>query len=163
MIKQTSVTNILKKTAEYWPESYQGISPEILRIHRISHYLHTNLITVLKEYGLQPAEFSVLETLRKEPKPHCLTPTQLSKTMLFSSGGLTKVLNRLIENDLIIRLENPNDNRGKLVQLTKVGAALISEVIIKLHHEEHKKINKLSINEKKQLDKLLEKMLNCLE
>jgi DNA-binding MarR family transcriptional regulator len=163
MIKQTSVTNILKKTAEHWPESYQGISPEILRIHRLSHYLHANLTTVLKKHGLQPADFSVLETLRKEPMPYCLTPTLLSKTMLFSSGGLTKVLNRLIENDLIFRLDNPDDNRGKLVQLTKNGAELIAQVIVELHYEEHKKLNKLTDYEKSQLDQLLEKMLNCFE
>jgi DNA-binding MarR family transcriptional regulator len=163
MIKQTSVTNILKKTEDNWPESYREISPEILRIHRISHYLHTNLTNVLKNYHLQPADFSVLETLRKEPAPHCLTPTQLSKTMLFSSGGLTKVLNRLIENELILRLDNPNDNRGKLVQLTQLGATLIAQVIVSLHDAEHKKTNKLSINEKIQLNQLLEKMLNCFE
>ena len=163
MIKRTPVSEILIKTKNNWPDSNEGLSPEILRIHRISTYLHHNLEQVLSHYTIQPAEFSVLETLRKETQPHCLTPTELSTAMLFSSGGLTKVLNRLNVAGLIIRIDNPNDKRGRLVQLTETGQRLIDKIIVELHTDEQKRMSILSENEKAQLNTLLAKIINVWE
>jgi len=163
MTKQTTVSSILQKTAQNWPESSHGISPEILRIHRIRDYLHGDLTQVLALFKLQAAEFGVLETLRKEIHPHCLTPTSLANTMLFSSGGLTKVLNRLDNAGLITRIDNFEDKRGKLVQLTQSGSDLINKVIVELHSEEQQKMAVLSTAEKQLLNELLHKMLGVWE
>ncbi|MEG3756230.1 MarR family transcriptional regulator [Psychromonas arctica] len=163
MTEQTSIANVLAKTKTNWPESNSQISPEILRIHRISAHCQQNLSLVLNPYGLQVAEFSVLETLRKEKFPYCLTPTELSRAMLFSSGGLTKVLNRMDTAGLIIRIENPNDKRGKLVQLSESGQTLIGEIIVKLHTTEQQKFNVLNLEEKEQLNYLLNKILRVWE
>jgi len=145
MTEQTSIANVLAKTKANWPESNSQISPEILRIHRISAHCQQNLSLVLSPYGLQVAEFSVLETIRKEKLPYSLTPTELSRAMLFSSGGLTKVLNRMDKAGLIQRIENPNDKRGKLVQLSESGQKLIN------------------LEEKEQLNYLLNKILRVWE
>lgn len=163
MSKRHPVNSVLKKTAENWPGSNQGISPEILRIHRVHEYLHHNLCEVLVDFGLQAADFGALETLRKEPPPHCLSPTDLSSAMLFSSGGLTKVLNRLTHAGYIERLENPEDKRGKLVQLTDAGKELIERVIEVLHQQEREKMSVLSDAEKLELNKLLNKVLAVWE
>ncbi|WP_409439543.1 MarR family winged helix-turn-helix transcriptional regulator [Psychromonas sp. GE-S-Ul-11] len=163
MSKQSSIANVLAKTKANWPESNNQISPEILRIHRVSAYCQQNLSLVLEPYGLQVAEFSVLETLRKEKPPYCLTPTELSSAMLFSSGGLTKVLNRMHTAGLIQRMDNPNDKRGKLVQLSESGQSLIGEVIVKLHNTEKQKFNVLNTEEKAQLNHLLNRILQVWE
>ncbi|MDO6469528.1 MarR family transcriptional regulator [Neptunomonas phycophila] len=163
MIKQTPVTQVLHKTEKNWPESHQEISPEILRIYRINDYLRQNVQIVLDNFGLQAADFAVLETLRKEPAPHCLTPTELSTAMLFSSGGLTKVLHRMTNVGYITRIHNPHDKRGKLVQLTESGGTLINEVIVKLHSQEQSIMTALSTHEKTALNQLLEKLLNVWE
>ncbi|CAH0529679.1 MarR family winged helix-turn-helix transcriptional regulator [Vibrio hippocampi] len=159
MKKSDSVARILTKTQDHWPESAAQITPAILRMHRIHTYLHKNLERVLVPYQLQAADFSVLETLRKEAPPHCLSPTQLYSAMLFSSGGLTKVLGRLQQADLIQRLDNPSDKRSKLVQLTACGKQLIDQVIINLHISEQPAINTLSKQEQQTLDSLLTKLL----
>jgi len=160
MSKQKSITSILTKTAENWPESNQNISPEILKIHRIREHLQQNLNKVVERYGLQSADFGALETLRKEPAPHCLSATELSHSMLFSSGGLTKLLNRITDAGFVVRVNNPQDKRGKLVQLTEKGNALIGKVIVELHQQEQEKMAFLSENEKAALNGLLNKILD---
>ncbi|MFT6925708.1 MAG: DNA-binding MarR family transcriptional regulator [Psychromonas sp.] len=160
MSKQKSITSILKNTAENWPESNQNISPEILKIHRIHQHLQQNLNKTVESYGLQPADFGALETLRKEPPPHCLSATELSQSMVFSSGGLTKLLNRITAAGFIERVDNPQDKRGKLVQLTEKGNALIGKVIVELHQQEQTKMAFLSENEKAALNVLLNKILD---
>ena len=163
MSKQETIANILKKVEENKPESFANYSPAILRIHRIHDYLHQNLAHIIEKYDLQHADFGVLGTLRREKPPYCLSPTELSHSMLFSSGGLTKVLNRVTNAGLIERIDNPEDKRSKLVQLTGTGKTLIEKVIDELHRSEQKKMTVLSKQEQQQLDTLLEKLLTVWE
>ncbi|MFS1437336.1 MarR family winged helix-turn-helix transcriptional regulator [Shewanella sp. 10N.286.48.A6] len=163
MPKPDSINQILQKSADNWPESFATISPSILRLHRIHTYLHHNMESVVKHHQLQAADFGVLETLRKEPAPFCLSPTQLYCAMLFSSGGLTKVLTRLTNAGLIVRLDNPEDKRSKLVQLSDKGKVLIEQVILELHQKEQRKMASLTVDEQQHLDALLKKLLGVWE
>lgn len=163
MIKQETVANILKTIEENWPQSAEKCSPAILRIHRIHDYHQQDLIKILEEYDLQRADFSVLAALRRQGEPCCLSPTELYRSMLFSSGGLTKVLCRVTTLGLIERIDNPEDKRSKLVRLTEPGKVLIDEIIQKLHNHEQEIIAVLSEQEQQQLNTLLEKLLTARE
>ncbi|MGF1757260.1 MarR family transcriptional regulator [Photobacterium sagamiensis] len=163
MSKQESVANILKKIEEHWPESFENYSPAILRMHRIHDYLQQNLAQVIEKYDLQRADFSVLATLRRGGEPYCLSPTELYCSMLFSSGGLTKVLGRITKAGLVERIDNPEDKRSKLVQLTESGKSLIDKIIQELHNSEQKKMAVLSGQEQDQLNTLMEKFLSAWE
>lgn len=163
MPKQETVANILKKIEQNWPESAEKCSPAILRIHRVYDHHQQDLIQIVDKYDLQRADFSVLAALRREGEPCCLSPTELYQSMLFSSGGLTKVLNRMTKSGLIERIDNPEDKRSKLVQLTGKGKALIDKVIQELHNLEQNRISVLSEQEQQQLNALLEKLLSVRE
>jgi len=163
MSKQETINNILKKVAENEADFYLDYTPDILRIHRIHDYLHQELFRIIEKYNLQEADFSVLGTLRREKSPYCLSPTELSHSMLFSSGGLTKVLIRVSDAGLIERIDNPEDKRSKLVKLTEKGKILIDKVIPELHRQERKKMSVLSAGEQQQLSLLLEKLLSAWE
>lgn len=163
MPKQETVANILKKIEQNWPQSAEKCSPAILRIHRVYDHHQQDLIKLIEKYDLQRADFSVLAALRREGEPFCLSPTELYRSMLFSSGGLTKVLNRIAKSGLIVRIDNPEDKRSKLVQLTDKGQALVDELIQELHTIEQEKISILSAQEQQQLNTLLEKLLSVRE
>lgn len=92
-----------------------------------------------------------------------MSPTQLYSAMLFSSGGLTKVLTRLQQAQLIQRLKNPQDKRSKLVQLTTKGQNLIDTVIVHLHATEQPFTDILTKDEQQTLDRLLTKLLEQWE
>jgi DNA-binding MarR family transcriptional regulator len=47
--------------------------------------------------------------LRRAGEPYALEPTQLMRTMMLSSGGTTKRLDRLADAGLIKREPDPND------------------------------------------------------
>lgn len=163
MSKQESIINVLENIKNRETALFSNYSPAILRLHRIHDYLHLDLDALLLEYKLQDADFGVLETLRRDSCSSCLSPTELSHAMLFSSGGLTKVLNRIEEAGLIIRIDNPADKRSKLVKLTEKGILLIDNVIEQLHASEKSKLAVLSKSEQQQLDALLEKFLKIWE
>ncbi|MGR5148062.1 MarR family winged helix-turn-helix transcriptional regulator [Photobacterium alginatilyticum] len=163
MSKQETVANILKKIEDNWPQSAEKCSPAILRLHRIHDYHQQDLIEILDQYDLQRADFSVLAALRRQGEPCCLSPTELYRSMLFSSGGLTKVLSRVTTLGLIERLDNPEDKRSKLVKLTEKGKELIDRIIQQLHNHEQEYVSVLSKEEQEQLNTLLEKLLTARE
>jgi DNA-binding MarR family transcriptional regulator len=161
--KQKTIANILKNLEKNKPELFAYYSPAILRIHRIHDHLHQGLLQILEKHALQYADFSVLATLNREKEPCCLSPTELSHAMLFSSGGLTKVLNRVTDAGLVERIDSPEDKRSKLVHLTEAGKTLINDIVHELHGFEREKIAVLSEQEQLQLDLLLEKLLSGWE
>lgn len=159
MIKRKSVKLVIESMDINWNDSGRTCVPVVLRLHRIHDHLHGVLDEILIDYNIQRADFGVLETLRRANSTYCLSPTQLYNEMLFSSGGLTKVLNRLVDQGYIKRIDNPKDKRSRLVQLTCDGKSLIEELIKKLHRNEQRFMSVLTLDEQKQLDILLEKAL----
>jgi len=88
-----------------------------------------------------------------------MTPTKLFSSILLSSGAMTNRLDRLEEMDLVRRLPDPKDRRGRLVELTAKGRRLVDRVVVDHLTKEHELIDPLSGSEQKQLAKLLRKLL----
>ena len=145
---------------ENWPECAITMSPTLLKMVRIQEMFKQQIESCVEANQLQHADFSVLATLRRSPAPYCLSPTVLYQSMLFSSGGLTKVLGRLVEAGLIERTENPDDKRSKLVKLNNNGKQLVENIMPQLHQQDKTLLAGLNNSETMQLDGLLEKLLN---
>jgi len=158
-----SINDILEAMSENWPQCADTVSPALLRLLRVSNLFHNKMETLVESHNLQRAEFSVLATLRRNPIPYCMSPTALYQSMIFSSGGLTKVLNRLNQAELIERVDNPEDKRSKLVRLTATGKQLIETVIPKLHQKERNILSVLSPDEQQQLDSFMRRILEAHE
>lgn len=80
---------------------------------------------VFARYGLDAGEFDVLSTLRRSGAPYALRPTELYRSLMISSGGLTDRLNRLVRSGMITRPPSPGDGRSLLVQLTDRGRTTV--------------------------------------
>lgn len=100
------------------------------RIKRLEVMLMRRLSANYKvNYQLSHWEFDVLATLRRAGKPYCLSPTVLFDSMMVSSGTMTNRLQHLEKKQLIERVDNPDDKRSLLVQLTTIGIDLIDRAV----------------------------------
>lgn len=81
--------------------------------------------------SLSFSDYDVLATLRRAGEPYELSPTELSRRVLLSSGGLTACLRRLETAELITRRGVPEDRRRLLASLTPKGFELIETFIDK--------------------------------
>ncbi len=160
--KRETISQFLDKLNNNWPELSQTMNPEIIKIHRLNEYLQQNLDTIIAQYQLQKADLSVISALRRSGEPYILTPTELAAAMLFSSGGLTKVLNRVTRMGLVERIDNPNDKRSKYVQLTTKGIELLETIMPQVQNQENF-TNGLNSQQKITLNQLLDKMLSHWE
>ncbi|WP_409076088.1 MarR family winged helix-turn-helix transcriptional regulator (plasmid) [Pantoea sp. C3] len=84
----------------------------------------------LEPFGFREGEFDVLATLRRAGAPYCLSPTQLYKSLLVTSGAMTHRLSRLEQEGLIERIEDPQDKRSTLVGLTTQGQQRIEQALV---------------------------------
>ena len=72
--------------------------------------------------------------------------------MPLSSGGLTNILHGLAARGLILRLPDPSDHRGVLIQMTPEAVKLIDLAIAAHVAEEHRTIMALPLNERRVLE-----------
>lgn len=108
------------------------------------------------KYQLSHSELDVLASLHSSSNPEqTLSPTKLYERLLFSSGGMTKVLKKLEEKEYIIRLDNKDDKRSKLVQLTSKGSEVLTTSLADVIKMEEEMFTHLNKEDRKSLSNLL--------
>lgn len=122
---QQSTRDLLARFAQNWPDVVSPESDIVLSLFRLNALARAGTETVLKQHSLSPAAFEVLVTLRSMPAGQALTPTELYRANLLSSGGLTKVLHALEGRKLISAISNKADGRSKKIKLTAAGRKLV--------------------------------------
>ena len=150
-----------------WKEQKPGLDLDVMglcaRILRTNNYLTKEIWEHHKSMGLSKGDFDVLATLRRSGEPYTLTPTELYKATLLTSGAMTNRLDRLEEANFIERVHSNEDRRSFLVKLSDQGFAKIEEAVEEHVENEHKLVAALSQEEQAQLSGLLRKWLMDFE
>ncbi len=132
MAKRTQPKDLIEQIVQDWQRSNESLDTsgtEIIgRIVRLSSLIGKKVDENLAQYDLVVGEFDVLAALLRADK-HQLTPTQIQAVILISSGGLSNRINRLEKSGYIVRLPDPADRRGVIVELTAEGKALIEKIV----------------------------------
>ena len=112
------------------------------------------------QYDLLHSHVDVLASLYFDG--NSLSPTDLYDATVFSSGGMTKVLKKLEERNLIKREASSNDKRSMLISLTKEGKDLIENCMIEVAKQKEEKFSVLTQKEKDDLKNILSKLTYSL-
>ncbi|MEM6499573.1 MAG: MarR family transcriptional regulator [Pseudomonadota bacterium] len=113
----------------------------------------------ISRHGLTWAQFQSLVALRRAPAPHRLSAGDLGLQAQVTSGGLTKLVDGLIEKNYVRRIDNPNDRRGRFVQLSAKGKRFVERVARQLYEPNHTLFRSaLSEDELETLAGLLERL-----
>lgn len=81
---------------------------------------------IAERFGLAPASFDILLRLLRSPD-HRMPMTKLAGEAALSSGGFTKVADRMVAADLISRVPSPDDRRVTFAALTEHGLDLAGQ------------------------------------
>lgn len=123
------IDEIVDDVHEHYPDLEPIGLPIVGRILRLARHLEDRRETQLESFGLTPADFDVLATLRRKAASAAINVRELQQSLMLSSGGMTKRLDRLESGGLLERDRDPNDRRGVLIALTKEGSELIDQVL----------------------------------
>jgi DNA-binding MarR family transcriptional regulator len=91
------------------------------RISRLAIELQVRLDRVFAEFDLQSWEFDVMATLVRSGAPHELTPGELDRTMMITSGTTTHRISKLEARGYVTRRRDDEDRRVVRVRLTDAG------------------------------------------
>lgn len=133
------------------------------RMRRITLELRPGIEAIFARHGLDSGEFDVLATLLRHGAPHRMRPTELYRSLMISSGGLTDRLNRLAKAGLIERAPAPEDARSLLVILTPKGQALAEQAFREDMAWEAAVLDALTEEEQDRLGDLLRKLALSVE
>jgi DNA-binding MarR family transcriptional regulator len=132
------------------------------RISRLSREIERRLEPVYAANGLEPGWYDVLATLRRAGPPYRLRPTDFAATLMLTSSGTTKRLDRLEAAGHITREPDPTDRRGVLITLTSQGRSLVDQAADQHMANEQRILSGLTAAERRQLAGLLRKLRTTL-
>jgi DNA-binding MarR family transcriptional regulator len=129
-----------------------------LRAHsQLTRRLEADLIA---EQALPLASYDVLLTLMEAPQ-HRLRMTELADRVLLSRSGMTRLVDRLEREGLVVREACPNDARGMFTVLTDEGAQRLRKASkTHLRGIDEYAISKLSPDELEVFGKTLAKLMD---
>ena len=133
------------------------------RLMRTAVLAEEVLVEPLRERGLEAGWFDVLAALRRTGPPYQLNPKLLMETVMLSSGGMTKRLDRLEQAGLVKRTPDPDDRRGTLVRLTARGKRVADRTVEEHIANEERLLEPLDEDERRALDELLRRLLVGIE
>ena len=93
-------------------------------------------------FGSTAAELGLLFALRRQGPPYAARPRTLTRTLLITSGAVTKQIDRLAARGLVARAADPDSLNGQLVSLTAEGLAMTETAV--RHLAAHSVVSKVA-------------------
>ena len=135
----------------------------IARLGRVVEHIDQSRDALLAEHGLNRALWDVLASLRREGAPYRLSPTELYRALMRTSGAMTNRLAALQRAGLVERVADPSDGRSILVALTPRGKRLVDKVAPAYLENERRLLSALSAEDQAALAAMLKSLLLELE
>jgi len=129
------------------------------RVSRLAHHLDRQRSAAFSAYALETWEFDVLAALRRAGPPYQLSPGQLLRETMVTSGTMTNRVDRLAARGLVARENHPEDRRGVLVTLTASGKDTVDAALSDLLRAEQDILSRLSTTEQDRLAVSLRSLL----
>jgi DNA-binding MarR family transcriptional regulator len=162
----TGANDVIDEMNAAWERELPELDPSPLEIVGraiiIAQYLERSVNAALEPLGLSLGQFDILATLRRQGPAGKMTPTQLMKSVMLSSGGMTNRIDRLEQAGLLRREEDPNDRRGVVVGLTMKGREVIEKAAAARFAEAKESLPPLNGNQTKELGAMLRSWLTQL-
>jgi DNA-binding MarR family transcriptional regulator len=160
-----TVSDALKEWKKERPDLDITTLRVMARLAALGKYLEQENDALASKFNLLGRDLRVLFALRRSAAPHALRPTDLFQQLLVPSGTMTRQLDRLAEQQLIERSDDPTDRRGTIIRLTARGLKLANVAIAESVNTTlfKKAITSLSAKDRLVLEKSLQALLDSVE
>lgn len=117
--------------------------------------MQTELLEQMQASGLTPPQFYILKILDHYGASRA---TKLAKKMYVKPSAITVMIDRLIEQELVLRYHDKDDRRVVVIELTKKGKDVLEEAMIARNQHIAKYFSQLDLQEREDLLRLFEKI-----
>ncbi len=141
-IKQSSFRN-----------SYQEASINIIYS---SGWLANKHKDFFSQFGITAQQFNILSILRGQ-QPNRISGAEIKSRMMDKNSDVSRLLDRLIAKNLIIKGQCPSDRRAADIMISKSGLDLLDSIFRKIDQLDAI-LSNITESEAKQLSALLDKL-----
>lgn len=155
-------TDAVADMAEQWRRERPDLDPSPMlvvgRMFRLTEDWDRRLRGPFAAAGLGNGDFDVLAALRRSGEPYALSAGELSRTVLVTTGAITKRVDRLEAGGWATRSVDEEDSRGRRIALTEAGLRLVDELMAVHLENQRALVAGLSVGERETLAGLLAKL-----
>lgn len=95
----------------------------MLSVMKTSDLLENRVARLLRQYDLTLSQYNILRILRGEGKPMpCL---EIASRMIQVAPAITRVVEQLVDRQLVLKDQSPEDRRVYLVEITESAKSLL--------------------------------------
>jgi DNA-binding MarR family transcriptional regulator len=134
----------------------------VFRVKRLARLFERATAKGFAGHGLEPGDFDVLGTLRRGGAPYRISAGDLGRALMITSGSVTNRVDGLEARELIRRIDDPDDRRGVLIELTSKGLRLVDAALERHVETEGRLVEALTAAQQTQLADLLRRLLIAL-
>jgi len=133
------------------------------RVSRLARHLDLARREAFAASHLEGWEFDVLAALRRSGPPYRLSPRELLRQTLVTSGTMTNRVDRLVARAMVQRVSSAVDGRAVPVQLTETGRELVDAAMERLLEQERVLLAGITTQEQRDLAGTLRALLLTFE
>jgi len=161
------MTDWIDELAQTWAKDYPDMDTWILspvtRLIRLGVLMDHMQRETFEPFDLAFNDYNVLANLQRSGPPYELAPSDLCAALELSSGGMTKILKRLENLELVKRTPAPGDGRSTLVGLTDAGLELEQKIFRVFLTRTRELLQSISKKQLKEIDHSLRILLDATE
>jgi DNA-binding MarR family transcriptional regulator len=134
-----------------------GVLPDLLGYHlrRAQVAVFQDFAREMASFGVTPGQFGVLQVISANPG---LSQSELAKAIGIDRSTVVGVIDRLEEQELVVRAPSPSDRRSHALQLSERASRIMAELEARVRGHEHRIAAALSPRERTRLIELLRKI-----
>lgn len=106
---------------------YSAHQKAVINLIYTSNWLMGNQQKFLSQFDLTTQQFNILRILRGQ-YPGGLSATAIKSRMLDRNSDVSRLLDRLVKKDLVVRRSCPSDKRATDVFITQKGLDVLTEI-----------------------------------
>lgn len=150
----------MSESLKKWLKTKKEIPPKaeaILNLRVASNLLVAEFEKFINKHGITEAQFNVLRILKgvhPDGHPRC----EIITRMIDRSPDITRLIDRLEKQGLVLRDRNSNDRRHSLTKISKKGLSLLEKIQPEFKEQTKRLTKKLTNEECKVLSVLTEKL-----
>ncbi|UAY97687.1 MarR family transcriptional regulator [Dickeya dadantii] len=104
-------------------KSDEMLYPLGLLIHLVNQFKDNLLNDYFADSDITAPQFKVLMSIYKG----FTSPVDVSKNVMMDGGALSRMIERMVKRELLLRLPHPSDKRQVILALTEKGLAILQQ------------------------------------
>ncbi|OON40750.1 MarR family transcriptional regulator [Izhakiella australiensis] len=129
-------------------------------LHLTAHAWRQAIDRRMKDNGLSMSSWMAVATLAIEPQP--MTQKALAQAMGLEDASVVPLIDRLVRQKLVERIQPPEDRRKRLLYVTEVGYQLYEKLRLEADALRHELLADINSEELKITERVLKQLLTAI-